>query len=239
MVHAPWAQDPRRRFVHRGRPASSTGARPRTVAVGAGPPTYLQLAQNYSGGWVAAFHGRTLEPVRLDGWEQGWILPGGAAGTVTMTFTPDAPYRVGLAIGALLLVVLALLALIRGGRPELEAVGPRRRLPRWALAAGALVVGVAVAGWVALALVPLVVAARRWGTDVMAVVAGLGATAAGVMVALDPNTNPALSAGAFGAPAQIASLIALGAVLATVVVEDGRAGPRRRAQGEPGPVPSE
>lgn len=211
----------------------------RRVAVGAGAASYLQVAQNYSGGWVAALHGRTLQPVRLDGWEQGWILPGGAAGTVTMTFTPDATYRAGLALGALFLVVLALLALIGDRRPGLEPVGPRRRLPTWALTAGALVVAVAVAGWLAVALVVLVVAARRWGTDVMAVVAGVGATVAGVVVAVDPNTNSALHSGAFGAPAQIASLVALGAVLATAVVEEGRARPRRPVDREPGPVPSE
>ena len=63
---------------------------------------------------------------------------------------------------------------------------------------------------------------------------------ANLAVSVEPNLLTATGQGRlFGAPAQIASLIALGAVLATVVVEEGRAGPRRRVQGEPGPVPSE
>ncbi len=194
----------------------------RTVAVNAGGASYLQVAQNYSGGWVATLHGRTLSPVRLDGWEQGWIVPAGAAGTVTMTFAPDRTYRAGLALGAVFLVLLAILALVGVDRSRLDPSGRRRKPLAWLLVAGAAVVAIAVGGWLALVLVPLLAAAYRWGSNAMAVLAAAAFTVAGVVVAIDVNTNPALHSGAFGAPAQIASMVALSAVLAAVAVEEGR-----------------
>ena len=197
----------------------------RTVAVSAGAASYAQVAQNFSRGWVATFGGRTLTPVRLDGWEQGWIIPAGAAGTITMTFASDGPYRAGLALGALLLVVLAVLALTGSDRSRLGPVGARRKPRAWLLVAAAAVVAVAVGGWLALLLVPLVAAAYRWGSDAMAVVAAAAFTLAGIVVASYPSANPAVHRGAFGAPAQIASMVALCAVLAAVAVGEGR---RRR-----------
>ena len=204
----------------------------RTVTVSAGAATYLQASQNYSDGWVATLHGRTLSPVRLDGWEQGWIVPAGSAGTVTMTFAPDGNYRASLALGALLLVVLAVLAFALSNRSRLGPSGRRRNPSAWLLMAGAAVAAVAVGGWLALVLVPLLAAAHRWGSDVMAVVTVVAFTVAGTVVAIDVSANPALHSGAFGATAQIASMVALCAVLAAVVVEEGR--PRRRPPGEAG-----
>lgn len=197
--------------------------------VSAGAATYVQISQNYSDGWVATLHDRTLSPVRLDGWEQGWIVPAGAAGTVTMTFTPDGIYRASLALGAFLLVALAILAFALSNQSRLDPSGPRRSPSNWLLAAGAAVATVAVGGWLALVLVPLLAAAYRWGSDVLAVVAASAFSVAGIVVAIDVSTNPALHSGAFGAPAQVASMVALCAVLAAVVVEEGR---RRMDSGE-------
>jgi arabinofuranan 3-O-arabinosyltransferase len=201
----------------------------RTVMVSAGAATYVQISQNYSSGWVATLHGRTLSPVRLDGWEQGWIAPAGAAGTVTMTFTPDGIYRATLVLGAVLLVALALLAFALSNQSRLDRSGPRRNPSHWLLAAGSALAAVAVGGWLALVLVPLMAAAYRWGSDVLAVVAASAFSVGGIVVAIDVSANPALHSGAFGAPAQVASMVALCAVLAAVVVEEGR---RRRDPGQ-------
>jgi arabinofuranan 3-O-arabinosyltransferase len=89
------------------------GPQSRTVQVGAGGSTYLTVAQNFNAGWHATLHGRTLESVRLDGWEQGWIVPAGGAGVVTMTYTPDTWYRAP--------------ATVRAGR---GGTGPDRAGPR-------------------------------------------------------------------------------------------------------------
>ena len=194
----------------------------RTLALDAGPATYIQVAQNFTRGWVATLNGRSLTPVRLDGWEQGWIVPAGAAGTMTMTFAPDHSFRLALLLGALLLVLLAVLALAGGNRSPRKPVGPRKQLRGWVLLPVAVLIGLSVGGWVAVALLPLIVVAWRWGSTPVAVTAGVAFAAAGVIVALDTNTVPSVHAGAFGAPAQIASVVALCALLSAVVVGERR-----------------
>ena len=61
---------------------------------------------NFNIGWVATLDGRTLTPVRLSGWEQGWIVPAGMSGVMTMNFKPDQTYRAALLIGRLFLLAL-------------------------------------------------------------------------------------------------------------------------------------
>ena len=90
--------------------------------------------------------GHVLEAVQLDGWQQGWIVPAGPGGTVTMTFAPDQSYRLGLGLGAVLPGLLACLALFGRRSSPYEAVGPRRRLPLALLMAGAFVVTFVIGG---------------------------------------------------------------------------------------------
>ncbi len=82
-----------------------------------------------------------------------------------------------------------------------------------------------VGGVLVFLLVPLVAATYRWGTRFASAIAGLAFAAAGILVAVQPNSDPfgyILSSGAFGAPAQLLSVVALGAVLSAVIVDDGR-----------------
>ncbi len=193
----------------------------RTVDVGPGASAYLQVSQNYNPGWVATLDGRTLPSIQLDGWQQGWRIPAGPGGTVTMTFRPDTPYRVGLGLGAIFLVLLACLALFGRRASPYPAVGPRRRLPFAFLVASAVVVILVIGGPVmAVLLVALVFAARRWGSDLMAGVAGVSFMVTGVIVALDPGTVPGYHLGAFSASVQFLSVAAVAAVLCTVVVDE-------------------
>lgn len=80
--------------------------------------SYLEVAENFNAGWQARISGRTLTPVRLAGWEQGWLLPAGTRGLVTLTYRPESAYRAGLFGG---LAALALVLLV--------AAAPRRRRP--------------------------------------------------------------------------------------------------------------
>ena len=203
----------------------------RTVVMGAGAATYLVMAQNYNVGWVAKMGTRTLTPVRIDGWQQGYIVPKGSAGTVTLTMVPNSLFRLWLALGAALLVGLLLLALIPSRRSR-QAASEARELPLALLAGGAVVVLVVVAGPLALLAVPLLWAARRWGGGAMALVAFVAFVAGGVVVAWHPGALPGTGNGAFGGPAQVASAIALAAVLCALVAE--RAWPRRSAPAAPG-----
>ncbi|MDP3894606.1 alpha-(1-_3)-arabinofuranosyltransferase family protein [Nocardioides sp.] len=83
----------------------------RTVEVGAGPAALLRIPENTNAGWRAELHGEDLEAVRVDGWQQGYRLPAGVGGTVTVTFSPDAAHRTALRVGlagvALLLLTSA------------------------------------------------------------------------------------------------------------------------------------
>jgi len=96
----------------------------RLVRVAASQRSYLVVRQNYNAGWQASFDGRVLQPVRLDGWEQAWLLPAGTRGLVALTYTPDSTYRVALfgGLGTLALLILAALVPLRRRR---RAVGAR------------------------------------------------------------------------------------------------------------------
>lgn len=89
----------------------------------------LGVRENTNPGWRATLDGRTLTPIVLDGWQQGWIVPPGLGGEVVLTFAPDRPFRIGLGIGAALLGLLLLGAVVRPGRrrPRHGAVEPGRR----------------------------------------------------------------------------------------------------------------
>ena len=104
----------------------------RVLAVAAPARSYLVVNENFNAGWQARLDGRPLPAIRLDGWKQAWLLPAGSAGTVTLTYLPDALYRdaLGGGLGGLALVVLVALW------PGTPAWRPRwLRLPR-ASAAG-------------------------------------------------------------------------------------------------------
>jgi arabinofuranan 3-O-arabinosyltransferase len=110
-------------------------------------PSVLWLRHSHNSGWVASMHGESLEAITIDGWQQGFLLPAGAAGTVAVRFAPDRVYRWGLAVGAAAVLVLLVGACLRP-RP-----GPGRPPTREG--------GLATVAWLLL-LVLLVVATGPW-----------------------------------------------------------------------------
>jgi len=60
----------------------------RTVRVGPGADAVLRVAENVNEGWHASLDGEPLEPLRLDGWQQGYLVPAGAEGLVELTYAP-------------------------------------------------------------------------------------------------------------------------------------------------------
>jgi arabinofuranan 3-O-arabinosyltransferase len=197
----------------------SWNAASRTVGMGAGNATYLVIPQNYNQGWVATLNGRILDSVRIDGWQQGYIVPAGAAGTVQLAMTSDGIFRLGLLLGALLLVVLLLLAFLPSKRPTLEPLSARRPPPFWVLSVASVLLLFLVGGPLALTALPLLVAARKWGGRPMAAVAFIAFMVAGVAVAWNAGAQPSTHSGAFGHLAQIASIVAFGAVLSATAAE--------------------
>lgn len=71
----------------------------------------LIVPESINPGWVARTGtGTRLTPVAVNGWQQGWVVPAGTSGTITLTFAPNSLYRAGLASGLALLPLLALMA---------------------------------------------------------------------------------------------------------------------------------
>ncbi|MCE4266495.1 DUF3367 domain-containing protein [Rhodococcus globerulus] len=95
-------------------------------------------------GWIAtAPDGSELTPIVVNGWQQGWIVPAGTSGTITLDFTSDRWYRLGIFGGLVLLIPLFLAALIPVRRVPKPTEPPR---PWHSVVAGWL--GVAVAATV-------------------------------------------------------------------------------------------
>ena len=71
----------------------------RTAVVAAGPEALLHLPENANPGWEARVDGEELRRVRVDGWQQGWVLPASGEVTVEMTYAPQRVYTVLLPLG--------------------------------------------------------------------------------------------------------------------------------------------
>ncbi|HMG64726.1 MAG TPA: hypothetical protein VK599_17425 [Streptosporangiaceae bacterium] len=202
----------------------------RSLRVAAGPESYLEIHQNANPGWVATLNGRRLAPATLDGWQQGYVLPAGRGGIVTLAYAPDGFYHLLLAIAALGVLLLLAAALPRrwwrrpgppaavraAGAPP--APGPAPGSPAllpgagtWACVA-ALAALVFVAGGPAAGVVPVLAAVAWWRPRWLPVVAAAAIVAAGVITATAANPA-ALGSGAFSAAAQACALIALAAAL--------------------------
>ena len=100
----------------------------RVVRVAAAQQSYLVVTENYNAGWQARLAGHILPPVRLDGWKQGWILPAGSRGLVTLTYEPQAQYEAALwagGLGLLAVVIVAFLLPDRRRRGSVAAVETR------------------------------------------------------------------------------------------------------------------
>ncbi|OCB42824.1 hypothetical protein A5721_27280 [Mycobacterium vulneris] len=108
----------------------------------------LVVPESVNPGWIArTADGTELTPVKVNGWQQGWVVPAGGADTVTLSFPSNRPYRIGLIGGLALLPVLALLALwpVRRRNPDLDPPRPWQPSPLLA-GAGVLAVGTAISG---------------------------------------------------------------------------------------------
>lgn len=104
-------------------------------------------------GQVATIDGRELEPVTVNGWQQGWIVPAGVAGTFTIDFPAADTWRTGIVVGGAVAALFALVAVAVGWawrRPPTDATAPDAGQPAPDLApATTAVAGFAVAWLVA------------------------------------------------------------------------------------------
>ncbi len=184
------------------------------IRVGPGPKSYVALGQSYNHGWEATLHGRRLTPVRLDGWQQSWIVPAGAGGDIAYTFAPDHAFRAALFGGVLLIGLLIGLAIYGGRRRASSPVDERAPgvgLPMWGAVASAVAVGWLLGGWLG-AMIPAVLFlldVRR----MLPWIAGGAFALAGVIAAVLPDRLNQQSVGATSAAAQLLAITAISAVI--------------------------
>ncbi|MFD8233107.1 alpha-(1-_3)-arabinofuranosyltransferase family protein [Streptomyces sp. NPDC059696] len=188
----------------------------RKVTVGSGAASYLTTYENFNDGWKATLDGKELTPVRLDGWQQGWRVPAGAGGSVTLTYEPATTYDaalIGSGVGVAVLLGLALWRRRAPGPDAPQPVPPRPGL--WLGTVALTLVGVVIAGWFAL-LVPALalLAARRHALLVPIAFAALAG--AGIVAAFGAGEPVGAGEGAFGRLAQLLALIGLFAGLVSL-----------------------
>ncbi len=116
------------------------------------PGDLLVLRENTNPGWGATQDGRALRPQVVDGWQQGWWTTS-SGGATTTHFEPDAPYRVAVFGGLVLLGLFVGLTVLLRRRPSvpMEPLGARVLGPATSACLALLFSGL-VAGWAGLAL---------------------------------------------------------------------------------------
>jgi arabinofuranan 3-O-arabinosyltransferase len=219
----------------------------RQVSIGPGAASYLVMHGNFNSGWGAELDGHALKPLRLDGWQQGFIVPAGAGGTITISFRPAAAYHLVLAVSlgaaAILLAIAAWSFTGRrrrrdgrdpgSGQPERPAWSPPSsttasgRRHAWLGMVGVAALIFVAGGPVALAVPVLAYLAWRLsraprrtspGTWLPWVAFG-GMVASGLLSAARPFGGGVL--GSFGGLAQACALIALAAALTPTITVPG------------------
>jgi arabinofuranan 3-O-arabinosyltransferase len=196
----------------------------------------LVVPESINHGWVArAGAGTRLAPVAVNGWQQGWVVPAGTSGTITLTFAPNSLYRLGLAAGLALLALLALMA----WWPQRRRPGDREARPwspgPWS-AAAMLAAGAVIAGAVGVAVFGAVLG-LRWvlrdrprRRDVLTV----GLSAGGLIVAgAALSRHPWRSVDGYAGHSAGVQLLALISVAALAASATMRAGNRPEEERRP------
>ena len=188
----------------------------------------LVVPESINHGWVArAGAGTRLAPVAVNGWQQGWVVPAGTSGTITLTFASNSLYRLGLAGGLALLPLLALMTWwpqrLRPGDREARPWSPGPWSAAAMLAAGAVIAGaVGVAVFGAVLGLRWVLRDRPRRRDVLTV----GLSAGGLIVAgAALSRHPWRSVDGYAGHSVGVQLLALISVAALAASTTMRAGP--------------
>lgn len=108
----------------------------------------LVVPESVNPGWIAKNpEGAALTPIIVNGWQQGWVIPAGEEGPITLTFPSNTPYRFGILAGLSMLPMLLLLLLVPARRGDPHRSPAQPRAPRLLAVAGLLLAGTAIAGW--------------------------------------------------------------------------------------------
>ena len=142
----------------------------RAFTVEPGAAQVVAFHEGFNPGWQATIDGRPLDPIRVDGWRQGFVVDAGAGGLVRAVFVPAPWYSRGLLAGGILvgLLVVAAVVMRRGSAPVRAhaALRSARPAPRWAPVAGALAAALllfAVGGYAGVLILFVVGLSISWG----------------------------------------------------------------------------
>ena len=192
----------------------------RIVSVGSGDESYLVVHENLNRGWHAELEGHELQPVRIDGWQQAWVVPAGSGGQVTLMFRPGRTFDSALVVGGLLALLLVALALLPSRAHEVHAtehVSMRSWRLRAPIGLAVLVVIGGAAGAAAYVALLAVVLLARQARDVLVATSGLALVIAAAITAAWPWNGPHTPA-LVGWPVQLCALIAVAAAAAVLSV---------------------
>jgi arabinofuranan 3-O-arabinosyltransferase len=198
----------------------------------------LVVPESVNPGWQAhTADGTRLAPIVVNGWQQGWVLPAGTGGTITLTFPSNHLYRAGLFWGLALLPVLALLALVRPRREVVDQPARPWRPPPAVATVAVLGAGWLIAGVVGAMVFGSLLAVRYALRDRQRLsdAATVGTTATGFILAgAALSRHPWRSVGGYAGHSwgvQLLALIAIGALAVSVVqLSSGGSGLRRPSQ---------
>jgi arabinofuranan 3-O-arabinosyltransferase len=206
----------------------------REITVAASPVSrVLVVPESVNPGWIAhAGDGTGLRPVTVNGWQQGWVLPPGTSGPVTLTFELNGWYRAGLIGGLALLPLLALLAFVPVRRPRAPDEPSRVWHPHAVVVSAAtLIAGAVISGVAGVVVVGMAVGLRyllrnreRLCETVTVGVSASGLILAGAVLSQNPWRSVDGYAG-HSTGVQLLALISVAAVAASTV-------PIRRRQPE-------
>ncbi|MBD8507477.1 DUF3367 domain-containing protein [Hoyosella sp. G463] len=195
----------------------------RVGEVDAASDELLIVPESRNSGWVAhGPDGAELVPVTINGWQQGWIVPAGLAGPVTLTYPLDGGYRLALFGGLALLLPLGGVLLLRREDRGREAPPSRPWRSRRLAMAGGLAAALMIAGAPGAGLYALVAAsswaiARRWGASRASRALAIGAGTAMALSAAVLSTGPWRSPNGYLGDEASTQGLALVAVAAVVI----------------------
>lgn len=198
----------------------------RVISVGAGTDQeILTIRQNYNIGWSAQLNGHPLTSVRVDGWQQGYLIPPGSGGTVQMSYGADSWYRLSLLFGLFLVFAIIGLALSPihdpYGLPNLKA----GKMPSGLFSVGAALVAIGLIGGPLVLVVPILIY-LRWRKASLGRIAFITLMGAGIIDAIEPGKNPfagpgpLIGLGPFSGPAQLLAVTAIASVLVAIIPDE-------------------
>ncbi len=204
---------------HRLVTVTGWGQAERTATVAAGPASILVTTENRNEGWRATTaDGTVLNPVTIDGWRQGWMLPAGEATTVLLEFRPQSAVRWSI-VASLAIGILALFVGLRrsGGGPEPAPV--RAAAANWIAPLGAALL-VLLGGWFAAAALIVLAWAARWRAAIAAIAwAGPTLAVTGQLAGLWLVDNYAVGRGYWWSQALV--LAGLAALVVLIAIDSG------------------